>query len=112
MELNLELNFEPNLEPNMEKLTADEREVILRRAIGIYGNIAQIGMLHEEMGELMVAINKCERAGYTDETEAHVREEIADVQIMLDQMRIIFGPTEEIEQAKLLRLRERLDAAE
>ena len=93
----------------MDKLTAHERAVIIWRAVKTYGNIAQIGMLHEEMGELMVAINKYKRAGYTDEAVAHVREEIADVQIMLDQMRILFGPTEEIEQAKLLRLRERLD---
>ena len=96
----------------MEKLTAQECAVIIKRAIETYGTEAQIGMLHEEMGELMVAINKCERAGYTAEAVAHVCEEIADVQIMLDQMRIIFGPTEDIEHAKLLRLRERLDAEE
>ena len=34
----------------------------------------------------------------------HIREEVADVQIMLDQMKMIFGPTLIVEDAKLKRL--------
>ena len=40
----------------------------------------------------------------------NVIEEMADVQIMLDQLRIIFHrSTEEVEEAKLERLKNRLD---
>ena len=39
----------------------------------------------------------------------YVLEEIADVQIMLDQMRLIYGDTTEQEAFKLERLRKRLE---
>lgn len=64
----------------MEK---EERTALLTRAIRTYGEPAQIDMAIEEM---------------------------ADVQIMLDQLRIIFHrSTEEVEEAKLERLKNRLD---
>ena len=40
-----------------------------------------------------------------------VREEIADVQIMLDQMKILYGDVENFERDKLKRLLERLEEA-
>ena len=43
------------------------------------------------------------------EAEQNILEEAADVQIMLDQIRIIFGDTEEIEGKKVARLLSRLD---
>lgn len=61
----------------------EERIALLTRAIRTYGEPAQIDMAIEEM---------------------------ADVQIMLDQLRIIFHrSTEEVEEAKLERLKNRLD---
>ena len=64
-------------------ITAEERRALLDRAITAYGAPAQIDMAVEEM---------------------------ADVQIMLDQLRIIFHrSTEEAEEAKLERLKNRLD---
>lgn len=61
----------------------EERIALLTRAIRTYGEPAQMDMAVEEM---------------------------ADVQIMLDQLRIIFHrSTEEVEEAKLERLKNRLD---
>lgn len=66
-------------------ITAEERRALLDRAITTYGAPAQMDMAVEEM---------------------------ADVQIMLDQLRIIFGrSTAEAEEYKLERLKKRLDAA-
>ena len=66
-------------------ITAEERRALLDRAITVYGAPAQMDMAVEE-------------------------EEMADVQIMLDQLRIIFHrSTEEVEEAKLERLKNRLD---
>lgn len=66
-------------------MTAEERRALLDRAITTYGAPAQMDMAVEEM---------------------------ADVQIMLDQLRIIFGrSTAEAEEYKLERLKKRLDAA-
>lgn len=64
-------------------MTTEERRALLDRAITAYGAPAQMDMAVEEM---------------------------ADVQIMLDQLRIIFHrSTEEVEEAKLERLKNRLD---
>lgn len=66
-------------------ITAEERRALLDRAITTYGAPAQMDMAVEEM---------------------------ADVQIMLDQLRIIFGrSTAEAEEYKLERLKKRLDTA-
>ena len=64
-------------------MNTEERRALLDRAITTYGAPAQMDMAVEEM---------------------------ADVQIMLDQLRIIFHrSTEEVEEAKLERLKNRLD---
>ena len=63
-------------------MDAEARRALLEHAIRLYGEPAQMDMAVEEM---------------------------ADVQIMLDQLRIIFHrSTEEIEEAKLERLAGRL----
>ncbi len=61
----------------------------LKRAIEHYGPQNQINQSIEELAELVVAINKYLR--YPDDIEAkqHVTEEIADVLIMIDQLKII-----------------------
>lgn len=96
-------------------MTNTERTELLTRAIRVYGEPAQIDMAIEEMSELTKALCKVKRAHGGPETTAaigNIIEEIADVQIMLDQLRIIFGSdagTEE--EAKLERLAGRLKKA-
>ena len=88
-------------------MTTEERRALLDRAITAYGAPAQMDMAVEEMAEL----TKRAQAG-CEVTAAigNVIEEMADVQIMLDQLRIIFHrSTEEVEEAKLERLKNRLD---
>lgn len=91
----------------------EERIALLTRAIRTYGEPAQIDMAIEEMAELTKALCKIKRAQAGCEVTAAIGnavEEMADVQIMLDQLRIIFRrSTEEIEEAKLERLKNRLD---
>ena len=87
------------------------RAQILREAIGTYGEIAQADMMIEEMSELTKALLKLRRLRPGADVAAardSIREEMADVQIMLDQMRMIFGTTDKIEVEKLERLKNRL----
>lgn len=93
-------------------ISKDERQSILMAAIDWYGMTSQVDMTIEEMAELTQALCKIKR-GWSEEAFDNIREEIADVQIMLDQMRLIYGQTAEIETAKLLRLQRRvIDAQE
>ena len=81
---------------------------LYQRAIDKWGANLQIDMLMEECAELIAAINRWRR-GRTD--VAVVAEEIADVEIMLEQMRLLF-PEQVIEASKrekLERLADRLE---
>lgn len=94
-------------------ITAEERRALLDREITTYGAPAQMDMAVEEMAELTKALCKVKRVSCAAEAKAvleNVVEEMADVQIMLDQLRIIFHRSaEEVEEAKLERLKNRLD---
>ena len=75
----------PGTEP-----TADDNSIyqsILYTAINEFGADAQIKMMFEEMSELQHALCKHLRG---KNNEDNIAEEIADVQIMLDQMIILF----------------------
>ena len=89
-------------------MTTEERRALLDRAITTYGAPAQMDMAVEEMAELTKALCKIKRAQAGCEVTAaigNVIEEMADVQIMLDQLRIIFHrSTEEVEEATRLSL--------
>ena len=68
-------------------MTSDERKELYQKAIEVWGDAAQQLMIVEECAELIQAIMKSFR-GY--EAVAEICEEIADVEIMIEQMRIIF----------------------
>ena len=89
------------------------RTEILQKAVDTYGRRMQEDICIEEMSELTKALIKCCRVKQEHEesetAEENVLEEIADVQIMLDQMRIIYGDTSEQEEFKVNRLKERLE---
>ena len=84
-----------------------DRELVLQNAIYIYGEESQMRMMIEEMSELTKELCKLFRG---EGNTGHILEEMADVQIMLDQMRMIFGDTSEQEKAKVERLKGRLKA--
>ena len=62
---------------------------ILEKAIKYYGPQNQMMQTMEELSELSVAISKCIRYPDKIETKQHIIEEIADVLIMIDQLKII-----------------------
>lgn len=83
-----------------------ERQVILYKALEVYGIDHQIMVMIEEMAELTKAFCKLYRGdGSCDD----IREEMADVKIMLEQMSMFYGETDFIEEQKLERLRQRLE---
>lgn len=81
---------------------------IYANAILAYGVEGQIDMLHEEVGELLSALNKFKRGRVSAD---EVITEIADVEIMCGQMAMIFGPekVEAEKERKLIRLQQRID---
>lgn len=98
---------------------------ILKRAINTYGSEAQIDVCIEEMSELTKAIIKFKRASqkidfmdvrafrnYIAAKVSDIAEEIADVEIMLEQMKMIFKCEDEANKQvdnKLKRLGDRLN---
>jgi len=68
------------------------KQHLARGMLKKYGISRQLTKAQEECAELIVAIAKySEPSGELGAAE-RVREEIADVTIMLEQLRIIFGP--------------------
>ena len=93
-------------------MTDDRRKEIEGRAIRTYGEQPQVDVTIEEMSELTKALLKHRRNEDMSVNRRlnNILEEIADVQIMLDQMRIIFGDTSSQEEYKLNRLWARMEA--
>jgi NTP pyrophosphatase (non-canonical NTP hydrolase) len=85
-----------------------EEKNLYMDAVLTFGEDSQMNMLTEEVGELLVALNKFRRNGDPE----NLIEELADVQIMISQITIMIGATHEVEEVigrKLLRLRDRLE---
>ena len=81
---------------------------ILERAASTYSTIDQLSQLQEECAELIVAI-----AHFKRDRPHNLVEELADVQVLIDQV-FIFWPGykrefEDIKRRKLVRLERRMD---
>lgn len=89
-----------------------QEHLILKDAVETYGDYDQIEMLIEECSEVILAAQKLKRCGNFahPERSAHLMEEIADVSIMIDQMKYIFDEEKinAYREAKLHRLEQRL----
>ena len=87
----------------------DEREKeVLTAAVRIYGPESQLKMVLEEMSELQKEICKLWRG---KDTTLSLAEEVADVEIMLDQLKLMLGiggKVQEFRRVKMLRLEQRL----
>ncbi len=82
---------------------------VLQRALDTYGSRAQVVMVFEEMSELQKELCKYLRGRGSFE---HIAEEIADVEIMLEQMKMLFfcaNDVRDVRRCKVERLKERLD---
>lgn len=83
---------------------------LFEKALAYYGPEAQIKMLYEEMAELQLAV--CKNGRGADNLD-NIAEEIADVGIMLDQMRLLFNVearSRDIRDDKVARLAGRMSA--
>lgn len=74
------------------ELKVDEGKILYH-----YGFIPQVQQLKEELKELMEAAD-----GYVNgiDTEAHFLEEIADVEVMCDQMKLHFEAWDRVNEIK------------
>ncbi len=80
---------------------------ICRKAVKVFGKDVQEMMFIEECGELFQALSK-KRRGF----ESNIAEEIADVEIMLEQLKHIHkchGEVEHWKDKKLMRLCGRIE---
>ena len=87
-------------------------QAIYRKAFYLWGKPAQILMGVEEMSELMKELMKAMRG---KENKEAIAEEIADVQIMIEQLELIFDCKDDValfKIKKLERLEGRLNAKE
>lgn len=87
-----------------------EEKDILRAAIAKYGKQSQMLMVLEEMSELQKEICKAFRG---NDNAEEIADEVADVEIMLDQLKIMFQIEREVwehRRFKLARLLKRLES--
>ena len=94
-----------------ETMTAAQQEMATyEAAVQTYGANAQILIAVEEMAELTKALLKFIRYGDRPAVLESINEERADVEIMLNQLHVIFGDCSDWESIKLSRLADRLEA--
>lgn len=93
-------------------MTQDIKDLAFE-AVQKWGNAPQLSQATEELAELIVAINHYRR-GRADARE--VAEEVADCQLMLEQIKLIVGISkevmQEVQQAKLEKLKRGLNSGE
>lgn len=88
-------------------------ERIEREAVKTFGKISQIDKFIEEASELTKALLKerYKEGSLKPEENIHIAEEMADVEIMLEQLKIIFNNADRVDgwkESKLERLERRI----
>lgn len=99
-----------NTPENKNLTTTPEQEemALYEQAVARFGEEPQIVIAIEEMSELTKALAKYLRYGGNPDILASIQEERADVEIMLNQLHVIFGDCSQQECEKLEHLRELL----
>ena len=77
----------------MNKFTYEERAKVYEATASAYGTEAQTIVAIEELSELAKEVCKWLRG---NQNYDHMAEEIADVTIMLEQLRLMFGLNDEV----------------
>jgi len=86
-----------------------DSEIVYHEALELWGKELQLNMVFEELGELISTLSRVIR-GRTEPDK--LAEEIADAEIMLEQLKIIYNNDKEVEDAKIRkihRLRKRIE---
>lgn len=89
------------LEERLQAATAPVRCDTYAAAVEAYGKNSQLIMAMEEMAELTKELSKNIRG---DKNASAIAEEIADVEIMLEQLKIIFHNRAEVDQQRSYKL--------
>ena len=76
---------------------------LYKLAIVEWGESAQIGVFIEEIGEVLQAISKYNRNPTMNRLE-NIIEELVDLEIMLEQMKVVFDVGEKFETMKITKL--------
>lgn len=84
---------------------------LYERTIKRYGQIKQVTKAVEELGELAVELSRwlLNNGAPDGHLLSHIKEELADVCIMTDQLQLIFGDVSDWEMYKLERLERKLE---
>lgn len=95
-------------------MTHEEYQNNIEKIASHYGYELQSRQLIEEMAELTVAINKAWRKRYYDFDERtksynNIIEEIADIEIMLEQLKYLMSCHDEVEQEKARKIERQLE---
>ena len=90
----------------------DWEMALYERAIRTYGEGLQVTKAVEELSELSAELARYALCGGKPDEHllAHIREELADVEIMCNQLELIFGDVSPWAMCKLERLERRLEA--
>jgi len=95
-------------------MESNDKTHLLKLTIETYGHKAQLEMLNEEATELALATRKVLRKN-DGQSWTDLNGEIADVEIMIEQYKIMYPNNivdiENIKQFKLNRLKERIEEA-
>ena len=91
------------------KTETEDKNELYRAALDHWGADAQMDQAIEECSELIKAICKYKRDPDSANAMAAIKEEAADVFIMLEQLSLITGPFEEEKSEKLKKLKTLLD---
>lgn len=86
-----------------------DKQKLYKKALDTWGNLTQIVMVFEEMSELQKELSKNLRG---QNNTGAISEEIADVEIMLEQMKLLYDIEELVEfdkRYKLERLKDMLE---
>lgn len=82
---------------------------IYKKALNIWGKEAQINVAIEEFAELIVELSKYKRR-INGTSFIDISKEMADAEIMLEQLKIVFSNQEIVKQEKIKKL-ERLESS-
>lgn len=86
-----------------------DRDEVLRSAVEVWGEDLQIDIAIEELSELTTELARRQRGR---DSYSAIVEEIADVQLCLDQLKLMYNreSVEMAEQSKVERLKQRVEA--
>ena len=88
--------YDIRLQNEMHLHFTDPQVNSMRAALAQWGEAAQVGMAVEECAELIVALQKQTNRKPTPETLENIMDEVADVEMMLAQMRLTFGISDDM----------------